>query len=153
MATRRRAREVVLQLLFEEDLHPMREESIARDFLARRLLNRAPLISFAEELWQGVCTHRAEIDRWIGKHSANWSVKRMATTDRNVMRMAAYEMVFGKVPGQVAINEAIELARRYGNHNSGQFVNGILDRILKESETLALEAVSLDKEVDELPTA
>lgn len=133
MTTRRRAREVVLQVLYEEDLHPLREPEAAREFLANRLLHHAALVAFAEQLWEGVKTHRNELDAILTKHSANWSVKRMATIDRNVLRMAAYEMIYGKVPGRVAINEAIEIARRYGNQNSGQFVNGILDRVLKQT--------------------
>lgn len=133
MITRRRAREIVLQVLFEEDLHPLREESVAEEFIARRLLNNPASVDFASRLWRGVREHRTELDQRIGKHSANWSIKRMATIDRNVLRMAAYEMIYGGVPGPVAINEAIEIARRYGNRNSGQFVNGILDRVLKEN--------------------
>jgi N utilization substance protein B len=133
MTTRRRAREIVLQLLYEEDLHPLREDSVAEDFMARRLLFSQTLIEFARQLWHGVREHRAELDERIEKHSANWSLKRMATIDRNVLRMAAYEMLYGGVPGRVAINEAIEIARRYGSLNSGQFVNGILDRVLKDN--------------------
>lgn len=133
MTTRRRAREIVLQVLFEEDLHPMRDEAIAEEFIARRLLRNPSLVEFARNLWQGVRDRRAELDQRIGRHSANWSIKRMATIDRNVLRIATYEIAYGGVPGPVAINEAIDIARRYGNLNSGQFVNGILDRILKEN--------------------
>lgn len=132
MTTRRRAREIVLQVLYEEDLHPLREDAVAEEFLARRLLHCASLVEFAKQLWFGVREHRAELDERIERHSANWSLKRMATIDRNVLRMAAYEMLYAGVPGRVAINEAIEIARRYGSLNSGQFVNGILDRVLKD---------------------
>lgn len=132
MATRRRAREIVLQVLYEEDLHPLRDPGDAEEFIARRMRNNPALVAFARALWQGVCENRAALDARIEKHSANWSLRRMATIDRNVLRIAAYEMLYGNVPGRVAINEAIEIARRYGNHNSGQFVNGILDRVLKE---------------------
>ncbi|MFN9716188.1 MAG: transcription antitermination factor NusB [Planctomycetota bacterium] len=137
MTTRRRAREIVLQVLFEEDLHPMREEADADVFLRRRLLGTPALVEFARNLWKGVREHRLEIDKQIGRNSANWSIKRMATIDRNVLRIATYEMAYGGIPGPVAINEAIEIARRYGGLNSGQFVNGILDRILKEIATPA----------------
>jgi N utilization substance protein B len=137
MTTRRRAREIVLQVLFEEDLHPMREEADADVFLSRRLLGNPALVEFARNLWKGVREHRLEIDKQIGRNSANWSIKRMATIDRNVLRIATYEMAYGGIPGPVAINEAIEIARRYGGLNSGQFVNGILDRILKEIATPA----------------
>jgi N utilization substance protein B len=146
MTTRRRAREIVLQVLYEEDLHPTRELDIAEQFLESRLLHHPALVLFAQQLWQGVRTHRQELDVLLTKHSANWSVKRMATIDRNVLRMAAYEMIHGHVPGRVAINEAIEIAKRYGNQNSGQFVNGILDRILKENLAAALPDV--DSETD-----
>ncbi len=132
MITRRRAREVVLQILFEEDLHPLRDYDLADEFLAKRLHHSGSPVSFAKELLHGVRAHRAELDSRIERHSSNWSLKRMATIDRNVLRMAAYEMLYANVPGRVAINEAIEIARRYGNHNSGQFVNGILDRVLKD---------------------
>lgn len=110
----------------------MRDEKIAQEFLAKRLLRDDTSIQFASSLLEGVRRNRSEIDKRLGKFSANWSIKRMATIDRNVLRIAAYEMLFGGTPGPVAINEAIEIARRYGGLHSGAFVNGILDRILRE---------------------
>lgn len=112
----------------------MRMPYLADQFIARRMLHNKPLIQFALQLLHGVRNHRDEIDTTLGKHAANWSVKRMATIDRNILRMSTYEMVYGDVPGRVSINEAIEIAKRYGNRNSSQFVNGILDRILKEHQ-------------------
>jgi N utilization substance protein B len=97
-------------------------------------LQNKPLVTFALELLYGVRNHRTEIDQVLSKHAANWSLKRMTTIDRNILRISAYEILFGDVPGRVSINEAIELAKRYGSRNSGQFVNGILDRILKEHQ-------------------
>jgi len=140
MTTRRRAREIVLQVLFEEDLHPMRDEQIAMDFLFKRLSYNDSLIDFAKELLVGVRSHRAEIDKLLSKYSANWSIKRMATSDRNVMRIAAYEMLYGETPGRVAINEAIDIAKRYGSLNSGAFVNGILDRMFKDHKAADAQA-------------
>lgn len=134
MTTRRRAREVVLQVLYEEDVNPLRELSVADQFLAKRMLHNKPLIAFAQQLLSGVRNHRDELDEMLTKHAANWSIKRMTTIDRNILRMSSYEIVFGDVPGRVSINEAIELAKRYGNRNSGQFVNGILDRVLREQD-------------------
>jgi transcription antitermination protein NusB len=134
MTTRRRAREVSLQILYEEDIHPLRDLATANGFLSKRLLHNKNLIAFAQELLDGVRSHVEEIDAVLTKHAANWSVKRMTTIDRNVLRMASYEMMFAGVPGRVAINEAIELAKRYGSKNSGQFVNGILDRVLRDVE-------------------
>jgi transcription antitermination protein NusB len=133
MTTRRRAREVVLQVLYEDDMNPTRDMMLAKQFIESRMLRNKPLIAFGEELLAGVRKRRNEIDSLVGQHAANWSVKRMSTIDRNVIRLATYEMVFGKVPGRVVINEAIELAKRYGHVNSGSFVNGILDKILRET--------------------
>jgi N utilization substance protein B len=135
MTTRRRAREIVLQLLYEEDMNPVRDESTANDFLQRRLLRNKPLIAFAKSLWNGVIEQQKVVDAVISAHAANWSIKRMASIDRNVLRLATYEMTFADVPGRVAINEAVNLAKRYGDRNSGQFVNGVLDRILKNRES------------------
>jgi N utilization substance protein B len=140
MTTRRRAREIVLQVLFEEDLHPMRDEQIAMDFLFKRLSYNDSLIDFAKEILVGVRSHRAEIDKLLSKYSANWSIKRMATSDRNVMRIAAFEMLYGETPGRVAINEAIDIAKRYGSLNSGAFVNGILDRMFKDHQATDAQA-------------
>jgi transcription antitermination protein NusB len=140
MTTRRRAREVVLQVLYEEDINPERDILVADYFLARRMLHNKPLIAFAQQLLSGVRTHRDQLDAILSKHAANWSIKRMTTIDRNIMRMSAYEMVIGDVPGRVSINEAIELAKRYGNRNSGQFVNGILDRVLREQQQPTTQA-------------
>ena len=134
MTTRRRAREVVLQVLYEEDLNPMRELAIADQFVSKRMLHNKPLVAFAQQLLRGVRIHRDAIDEILTKHAANWSVKRMTTIDRNILRMSTFEMMHGGVPGRVSINEAIEIAKRYGNRNSGQFVNGILDRVLREHE-------------------
>jgi transcription antitermination protein NusB len=132
MTTRRRVREVVLQVLFEEDINPQRSESTAKNFLVSRLLKNKPLIAFGEGLLSGVRSHRPSLDEAIEGHAANWSIKRMTVVDRNILRLAAYEMLHAEVPAPVAINEAIELAKRYGQKNSGQFVNGILDRLHRE---------------------
>ena len=98
------------------------------------MLHNKPLVAFAQQLLRGVRIHRAAIDEILTKHAANWSVKRMTTIDRNILRMSTFEIMHGGVPGRVSINEAIEIAKRYGNRNSGQFVNGILDRVLREHE-------------------
>lgn len=135
MTTRRRAREIVVQLLFEEDLNPIRDEIQADEFLKSRLLRNKPLVAFARQLWHGVVEHRKSIDQFISPHASNWSIKRMASIDRNVLRLATYEMLYEQLPGSVAINEAIELAKRYGDRNSGQFVNGVLDRVFRAIES------------------
>jgi N utilization substance protein B len=144
MTTRRRVREVVLQLLFEEDINPTRPIDAASEFLSRRLRRNKPLIAFGEQLLAGIRTHRKSIDQAIGQHAANWSIKRMTVVDRNILRLAAYELLIGKTPAPVAINEAIELAKRYGQVNSSQFVNGLLDRLHREAKPTEASPASVE---------
>ena len=134
MTTRRRAREIVLQLLYEDDLNPTQDREVADRFLVSRLHGNRPLIAFARELVNKILSSREALDKSISKRAQNWSLRRMAAIDRNVLRMAAYEIMHTETPGRVVINEAIEIARRYGSQNSGHFVNGVLDRILREQE-------------------
>lgn len=131
MMRRRRAREIALQVLFQEDLNPRVDVRAADEFLQRRV-RTTELLAFARDLVAGVRRHRPELDAQIEKAAANWSLARMAATDRNVLRLGAYEILFSDTPGPVAINEAVELARRYGTAQSGQFVNGILDRLMRD---------------------
>ncbi len=130
MARRSRAREVVMQLLYRDDLNDA-DRSIENDvkFIGRRLNNDQALVGFAESVLRGVREHLAEIDRSLESISENWRLSRMSATDRNILRLAAYEMMFGDTPPRVAINEAIELAKRYGDQNSPKYVNGVLDRL------------------------
>lgn len=139
MSTRRRAREIALQVLYEDDLNPDQDVELAEGFISTRLHANKPLVTFAKLLWQSVLKNRWEIDKALSAKATNWSLRRMAAIDRNILRMATYEILFTDTPGRVVINEAVELAKRYGNHNSGQFVNGILDRILNASPTDADE--------------
>ncbi len=132
MSTRRRAREIVLQLLYEDDLNPDQDRKVADSFLVSRLAGNRPLVQFARNLLSEVLKNRREIDKALAARASNWAIRRMAAIDRNILRLAAYEILFGDTPGRVAINEAIELAKRYGDRQSGQFVNGVLDRILQE---------------------
>jgi len=89
-------------------------------------------VPFAERLVQGVLTHVETIDAIIRENAANWSLERMARTDRNILRMAIYELLHvDDVPGSVTINEAVELAKIYGDADSGRFVNGILGNVLR----------------------
>ncbi len=88
----------------------------------------------AKSLVGGVRRRRAEIDAALERIAENWSIQRMAPTDRNVLRMGAYELLCGETPATVAIDEAIELARRFGGAKSPAFVNGILDRLLRDAK-------------------
>jgi N utilization substance protein B len=141
MSRRSRAREVALQVLFQDDLNPGGSPHVADEFLQRRLSSPdastgvpAPieeLISFARSLVSGVRRNREELDALLARTADNWRVERMAATDRNVLRLGAYEILYADTPDRVAINEAVELAKRYGTAQSAQFVNGILDRFLE----------------------
>lgn len=130
MARRSRAREVALQVLFQDDLNPGQNPAHADEFLRRRLRNDE-LVRFGRSLVAGVRRNRPELDDLLSRTADNWSLDRMAATDRNILRLGAFEILFSDTPGRVAINEAVELAKRYGTAHSAQFVNGILDRFLQ----------------------
>ncbi|MBC8352450.1 MAG: transcription antitermination factor NusB [Planctomycetes bacterium] len=132
MPRRTRAREVVLQLLYQDDLNPAPDIEAIEEFLRVRLNNREDLIEFGTDLRKGVRSKREELDALLQERAANWSLERMAATDRNILRLGAFEILHTKTPGRVAINEAVELAKRYGAKQSPQFVNGILDRVLHD---------------------
>jgi transcription antitermination protein NusB len=134
MSTRRRAREIVLQLLYEADINDSRDAIAARSFIRSRLQGRKGLTEFADQLLIGTLQHRDEIDKLLASLATRWSLSRMAVIDRNVLRLGAYEILHGDTPGTVAVNEAIVLAKRYGDKDSPRFVNGILDRLFKDSE-------------------
>lgn len=127
MMRRSRAREVALQLLFQYDLNPGMDRADIERFTAARL--REPdLIAFCLGLLDGVVANLESIDARLASIAENWRVPRMAVVDRNALRMGAYEILFRpETPPAVAINECIELARRYGSKDSPAFVNGILD--------------------------
>lgn len=132
MARRSRAREIVMQVLYEDDLNPGRNLGESDLFLQRRLRFQRELVDFARGLVSGVRRNRRELDQALARVAANWSLNRMAVTDRNVLRLGAYEILFTETPGPVVINEAVEIAKRYGARQSAHFVNGILDRLLQE---------------------
>jgi transcription antitermination protein NusB len=129
MARRSRAREVALQVLFQDDLNPGGNPVVADEFLQARL-QTSEILDFARSLVAGVRRNRQELDGMLARTAENWRLERMATTDRNVLRLGAYEILYADTPDRVAINEAVELAKRYGSAQSAQFVNGILDRFL-----------------------
>ena len=137
MSTRRRAREIVLQLLYEADMNDSRDAEAARRFIRSRLQGRKALTDFADALLRGTLENRSTIDDHLKRLATHWALPRMPVTDRNVLRLGAYEILFGDTPGRVAVNEAIVLAKRYGDKNSPRFVNGVLDRLYKDQERTA----------------
>lgn len=130
MSRRSRAREVALQALFQEDLNPQNSLDRLGAFLAGRLRD-AELREFAKQLVLGVKRNQDELDALLTEKAENWSLGRMAATDRNILRLGAYEIRFADTPDRVAIDEAVELAKRFGAAQSSQFVNGILDKLIE----------------------
>ena len=129
MSRRSRARETALQILYQEDLNPP-ADPVGDEALLQHQLGSEPLVEFARQLIQGVRLYREQIDALLEANAANWSLHRMASTDRNVLRLGAYEILYSDTPDRVAINEAVELAKRFGSAQSASFVNGILDRLM-----------------------
>jgi len=130
MLNRSRAREVALQALFQEDLNPRDSRDQLAPFVEARL-NEDELREFATSLVLGVMRNQDELDTLLESKANNWSLARMAATDRNVLRLGAYEIRYADTPERVAINEAVELAKRFGSKQSSQFVNGILDKLIQ----------------------
>ena len=131
---RSRAREVALQMLFQHDLNPVVERSAVERFAHDRL-GEPELATFALTLYDGVQAHAGDIDERIGRAADNWRVARMAVVDRNVLRLGAFELLhLSETPPGVILDEAIELARRFGAADSPAFVNGVLDRLHKERD-------------------
>jgi len=129
MSRRSRAREVALQLLFQHEFNPDASRPAVEQFAQDRLREEV-LKGFCLNLYDGVLAHLADIDQRLAEAAENWRLARMAAVDRNVLRLGAFEILqTPDTPAEVAINEAIELARRYGSGESPAFVNGVLDRL------------------------
>jgi N utilization substance protein B len=148
MGKRREGREAAVQFLYQLDLNGEKSPGDAATFWALRSgPGKAEVTTktrtFTELLVTGVMTHRDEIDERIKKYTANYELNRLAAVDRNVLRVAIFEMLHAPdVAPVVIINEAIEIAKKFGAEKSGGFVNGILDRIKQELGRPAREATS-----------
>lgn len=129
MGSRRQGRELALQMLYALDLNPVDEHlSIPRESEASRIPYEA--LDFAQELVRGVRENASRIDAVIADKSRNWSIARMSRVDLCILRMAVFELLCrGDIPRNVTINEAVEVAKKYGTQESPAFVNGILDEI------------------------
>ena len=140
MASRRRSRQFALQALFEADLRDVSAATALNDLWSGLMddegMSRPPEsqeVEFAQRIVHGVEANRAAIDGLIEESSSNWRLGRMPLVDRNVLRMAAYELSQAvDIPVNVAINEAIELAKLFGTADSRAFVNGIVDRMARQ---------------------
>jgi len=133
MGKRRKAREFALQILFRLNLgHENLTEDMLKEFWDDNPTSQ-DVKGYATTLVKGTIEHIIEIDKIISSLSENWSINRMASVDRNILRFATYELLYRPdIPSTVIINEAIEIAKRYGTEDSGPFINGVLDRIAKE---------------------
>lgn len=131
MTKRHRAREVVLQMLYQKDLNPDVDASTMRTMVQEQL-KEEELARFAWRLVTGVLEFRPQIDQRIEAIAQNWTLSRMAATDRNVLRLGAYELLQTDTPPRVVIDEALELAKSFGSGQSSSFVNGILDRLIPD---------------------
>src|SRR6185437_4906953 len=154
MGKRREARERAVQFLFQHDLNPPEklEEALAQFWNSQRAaaiaeekgaatwgqeqelpeptLDEAAMRLFAEPLIRGTLEHRDEVDEVIKKHAKNWELHRIAAVDRNILRLAIYEMLHrDDIPPVVSINEAVDIAKKFSTQDSGKFVNGILDKV------------------------
>ena len=128
-ARRTKARERALQALYQIDVAAVGiDEALGRFWKSFEPVERE-VMDLAEALVRGVAEHRRAIDDTIERISTNWRLDRMAKVDRNVLRIAVYELLRTDVPVKVAINEAIELGKKYGSESTGAFVNGVLDKI------------------------
>lgn len=139
MSRRSLAREIALQILYQHDLNPDMPIEAVRENVQTRLEDEE-LARFCWSLYTGVIAHRDELDARIEEVAKNWSLRRMAPTDRNALRIGVYELTHSDTPPRVAIDEAIELAKKFGNAHSPQFVNGILDRMIPGGRGTIAEA-------------
>ena len=157
MTRRSRGREVALQVLYQIEQNPGIPAAEVRQFIDRRLLGDKKLVEFTQDLVAGVRENQPKIDGMITEVAENWRLDRMAAIDRNILRLGAYEMLLRpEVPAKVAINEALELAKRYSTAQSSRFVNGILDRVLQlnaASQAGDQAADAATGEADDLPAA
>ena len=131
MAKRHEARTAAVQLLFQNDYNPVALDEAFATFWAQRRADDE-VRRFTEELVRGVLAHQAEIDPLSQQCADNWQLRRMAGVDRNIIRLAVYEMLHhADIPPAVSINEAVETAKSLSDCSSGRFVNGVLDRVRK----------------------
>jgi transcription antitermination protein NusB len=135
MGTRRESRELALQFLYQQDAgekYPQLLPQALTAFWGLQDLNKSAK-AFAEDLIRGVVEHREAVDTKIKAYTQNWDFHRIAVVDRNILRLAIYELLFrDDIPPVVSINEAIELAKKFSTEDSGRFVNGVLDRVKKD---------------------
>lgn len=132
--TRRMSRELALQVLFQKEFSPNLEMTTSLDYFREVVKGTDDMWKYTRHLLTGISEHTAEIDKRIQTASAKWSLSRMSLVDKNTLRIAVFEMIdkIEPIPPKIAINEAIEVVRKYGNTDSAAFVNGILNEVTKD---------------------
>jgi transcription antitermination protein NusB len=139
MGTRRKSRELALQMLFQADMGRQSSEQVRNTFWKSHESVSDEVRGFAEDLFRAATDRHDEIDALIEQHAEHWRMDRMAAVDRNLLRAAVAELIeFPDTPRAVVINEALEIARKFSNPESVQFVNGVLDSVGRELEKKAV---------------
>jgi len=139
MRNRTKARECALKILYAVDVRKDPPLECAGAFWENHSSIKGEIREFSAFLIDGVFENKDSIDSTISKYATNWQIQRMPIIDRNILRIATFELLFaGNIPPKVSINEAIEMAKRYGDKDSGKFVNGVLDKINKTEKRTAL---------------
>ena len=132
MGKRRKSREFALQVLYQQSI-TKQDVALILSQLRAHFLPAGADDAFAEEIVRGVIGQASVIDEVIGRYSEHWRLDRMSLIDRNILRIATFELLFrDDIPPKVTINEAIDLGKRFGSEDSGGFINGLLDRIRKD---------------------
>ena len=139
MGTRRKSRELALQMLFQADMGKQQAADVRRTFWAEQDNVTGEVRGFAEDLFRIAIDNADQINQMIEKHAQHWRMERMAAVDRNVLRGAVAEFLgYPQTPKAIVINEALEIARKYSSPESVNFINGVLDSVGKELENQAL---------------
>ena len=140
MGTRRKSRELVLQMLFQADMGKQAPDVVRDTFWRERSNVGDDVRGFADDLFRAATDRTSEIDGLIERHAEHWRMDRMATVDRNILRCAVAELLgFRGTPRAVVINEALEIARKFSSPESVQFINGVLDSVGKDLESQAVQ--------------
>jgi transcription antitermination protein NusB len=148
MGTRRYARELAMQALFSMDMNSAFSSEMLAEY-GRCFPPNKKVEPYFQRLAEGVVQYKDSIDEVIEKYSSNWKVRRMACVDRNILRLAVFELLYcDDIPAKVSINEAIDIAKKFGSAESGSFINGILDSIRAALDRHELQAVALPAPAD-----
>ena len=138
MGTRRKARELALQMLFQADMAKQAPDDVRRTFWAERGTVEEDVRGFADDLFRVASDRGPEIDKTIESHAEHWRMERMAAVDRNILRAGVAEFLgFPSTPKPVVINEALEIARKFSSPESVNFLNGVLDSVAREMDKAA----------------